>query len=487
MKYGCCFMLNMILPVLKNFREQIYQFFPSRRDATMELVDSLSSNKTARSVMELSLNPVHRRNYCSITRVLGEYKPSSLEKEQGQENELMKILSGLCVTEQQRAFHLFVVDCTPGPRVFSPTLEDRSYVYSPNMVCGNKPVTIGHKYSIAAYLPEKTNASSPPWVVPLSCKRVHTSNNGELVGMEQIAACIKSQSEFSGKIAASLGDSAYNNALCLSIAKNNPDQVHISRSRNNRKFFYQHSPGVSTEAKKRGRPKTYGNIHRLNDPATWMASDESIEFSQPSANDKNQVIKIDSWNNVIIRGKKTCKLSDYPLRLLRVRVFKETGELLFKRPLWLTAAGSRRMELSLLDIFHSYRQRFDIEHFFRLGKNRLLMDKIQTPDVHHEETWWQLVMITYAQLYLARHIANRHPNPWETSSSIFKTNRLMANPTHVQKDFERIIRMIGTPAQPPKTRKKAPGRQLGEVQVKRTRHEIVKKIKNKPVNEKMTA
>ncbi len=29
-------MLNMILPVLKNFREQIYQFFPSRRDATME-------------------------------------------------------------------------------------------------------------------------------------------------------------------------------------------------------------------------------------------------------------------------------------------------------------------------------------------------------------------------------------------------------------------------------------------------------------------
>lgn len=188
-----------------------------------------------------------------------------------------------------------------------------------------------------------------------------------------------------------------------------------------------------------------------------------------------------------MRGKKNCKLSDYPLRLLQVRVFKENGELLFKRPLWLTAAGTRRMELSLADIFLSYRQRFDIEHFFRLGKNRLLMDKIQTPDVHHEEAWWQLVMISYVQLYLARHIANRHPNPWETSSSILKANEAIKQPTQVQKDFERILRMIGTPAKPPKPRKKAPGRQLGEVQVKRIRHNIVKKTKNKPVNEKMTA
>ena len=141
-------MLDTILPVLKRFREKIYQFFPSRRDAAMELVDSLSSNKTARSIMELSLNPMHRRNYCSITRVLDEYKPDSIEKEQSQEKELTNILSGVCVTNEQRTFRLFVVDCTPAPRAFSPTLEDRSYVYTPNMVCGNKPITIGHKYSI---------------------------------------------------------------------------------------------------------------------------------------------------------------------------------------------------------------------------------------------------------------------------------------------------------------------------------------------------
>jgi hypothetical protein len=66
-------MLEEIVPILKKFRDRIYRFFPFRRDAAMDLVDALSSNTTACSVVELSLSPLHRRNYCSITRVLDEY------------------------------------------------------------------------------------------------------------------------------------------------------------------------------------------------------------------------------------------------------------------------------------------------------------------------------------------------------------------------------------------------------------------------------
>jgi len=479
-------MLEEIVPVLKNFRDSIYRFFPSRRDAAMELVDALSSNKTATSVVELSLSPLHRRNYCSITRVLDEYFSPDAAIAHQQEETLTKLLSGLCPSTQQGAFHLFTVDCTPEPRVFSPTLEDRSFVYAPNAVCGNKPITLGHKYSMIAYLPEKQGPHTPPWLIPLACTRVDTTQHAELVGMEQIAACIKSQRTFTSQLSVSLGDTAYNNPLCLGIAKSNDNQVHISRSRNNKKYFYPYLPDEIIDAKKRGRPKAYGDIHQLNDPATWRVPDKSIEFSQTSAQGKIQIIKIDCWNKIIMRGKKGSKLSDYPLRLLRVRVYKESGELLFKRPLWLTAAGRRRMELSLLDIFNSYRQRFDIEHFFRFGKNRLLMDKIQTPDVQHEESWWQLVMIAYAQLYLTRSIANVLPNPWEKYMPAFKANEIIKTPTQVQNDFERIIRMIGTPAQPPKQRNKAPGRQLGDIQIKRTRHPVVKKWKNTTVTEKMS-
>ena len=59
------------------------------------------------------------------------------------------------------------------------------------------------------------------------------------------------------------------------------------------------------------------------------------------------------------------------------------------------------------------------------------------------------------------------------------------NPTQVQKDFERIIQVIGTPAKPPKPRKKAPGRKLGDIQIKRLCHAIVKKKVKKLVDEKM--
>ncbi len=177
-------MLDEIIPVLKNFRDKIYhkiyQLFPSGQDAAMDLVDSSSSNTSATSVVELSLNSLHRRNYCSITRVIDEfYSPIDLSKNQQQNKEATRILSEPCITRSVRQFHLFAVDITPGPRVFSPTLTDRGYVYSPNnSIAGNKPITVGHQYSIAAYLPEKASALSSPWVVPLSCERIKTDQKG---------------------------------------------------------------------------------------------------------------------------------------------------------------------------------------------------------------------------------------------------------------------------------------------------------------------
>jgi len=162
---------------------------------------------------------------------------------------------------------------------------------------------------------------------------------------------------------------------------------------------------------------------------------------------------------------------------LRVCVYKESGELLFKRPLWLIAAGARRCELSLLDIFNSYRQRFDLEHFFRFGKERLLMNKIQTPDVNHEEAWWQLVMIAYSQLFLARNMAENTLRPWEKYSIALRSPIQEKSPTQTQRDFFRIIQEIGTPAKPVIPRNKSKGREMGDIQVKRQIHNVILKSK----------
>jgi hypothetical protein len=39
----------------------------------------------------------------------------------------------------------------------------------------------------------------------------------------------------------------------------------------------------------------------------------------------------------------------------------------FKRALWLVVDGARRNELTLLEVQQAYRQRYDLEHFFRFG------------------------------------------------------------------------------------------------------------------------
>lgn len=59
----------------------------------------------------------------------------------------------------------------------------------------------------------------------------------------------------------------------------------------------------------------------------------------------------------------------------------------------------------LLDIFHAYQRRYDLEHFFRFGKQRLLMNRYQTPKTEHEEKWWFLANLAYLQLWLAHPVA----------------------------------------------------------------------------------
>lgn len=54
-----------ILPV-EEFRKELYQTFMARADASMHLLDALTSNTTAQSVVELSLSPLFLHGYGSL-------------------------------------------------------------------------------------------------------------------------------------------------------------------------------------------------------------------------------------------------------------------------------------------------------------------------------------------------------------------------------------------------------------------------------------
>ena len=393
----------------------------------------------------------------------------SNNKEETQKK-MLSLLSEACPPLTERFYHVLAVDCTSNPRVNSPTVEDRSFVYAPNVIAVNKPITIGHQYSVVAYLPEK-NYQSPPWLIPLDCERVNTNQKAVLVGMKQISRCIQAQKIFSERPLISVGDSAYSHPSCIVEAGRNTNQIHIARTRNNRVFYYASSKIKSFSQK--GRPLCYGDKHALKDEKTWRNPDKQITFDVINKKGAATIIKMDCWNNMMMRGKYQEKMSDVMFRLVRIRVYKSNGELLFKRPMWLIVAGEKHFKLSLQEIFYIYRQRFDLEHFFRFGKNKLLMDKIQTPDVLHEETWWQLVMVAYSQLYLARKIAKNTANPWEKYLPSQRLSQEEKSPSQVQKDFQSIIKGIGTPAKAPKPRNKSAGRKQGMTQPKRLHHPVV--------------
>ncbi len=165
----------------------------------------------------------------------------------------------------------------------------------------------------------------------------------------------------------------------------------------------------------------------------------------------------------------------HPFTLVRVRLFNGQGELAFQRPLWLIVMGERRGQLTLLNIFQAYQRRYDLEHFFRFGKQRLLLDGYQTPDTDHEEKWWLLIHLAYLQLWVAQPVAHAVPRPWETTRPADPKHPLSA--TQVQRDFQRIIRQFGTPAAAPKRRGIPSGRPKGTVLTPRPRPAVVYKGK----------
>jgi hypothetical protein len=184
---------------------------------------------------------------------------------------------------------------------------------------------------------------------------------------------------------------------------------------------------------------------------------------------------------MLMTGTRDYPMHQHPFTLIRVRLFNEANEQVFQRPLWLLVMGQRRNELSLTEGWKAYVRRYDVEHFFRFGKQRLLMTAYQTPEVQHEENWWQIVQLAYVQLWLARYLAEAMPRPWERYLPQFQTQtkNQEISPSMVQRDFGRIIQEIGTPAKVPKPRGKSPGRTKGDRQKPRKRQKVIKKSVSK--------
>jgi len=170
----------------------------------MDLLDALSSNSQARSVVELSLEACFQREHTSVFKAIAAYRPEWMNKS------LAQLAAVSLPDPQQRSFWLLGVDTTPQPRLYAQTLKDRGYVYQPAAIQSNKPVTIGHCYSEVVLLPEREVQQGKPWVVPLSSQRVSSTDDKELDGAIQINVLLDDpQLPFHDQLCVEVGDTSY--------------------------------------------------------------------------------------------------------------------------------------------------------------------------------------------------------------------------------------------------------------------------------------
>src|SRR3990172_1903861 len=110
---------------LTQFRQEVYQNFNKRADALMDLLDALSGQSRAHSVVELSLESCFRREHTSVFKAIASYSPKWMKKS------LAQLASPCLPHPQHRPFWVLGVDTTPQPRPYAQTLKDRGYVYQP--------------------------------------------------------------------------------------------------------------------------------------------------------------------------------------------------------------------------------------------------------------------------------------------------------------------------------------------------------------------
>ena len=451
----------------RTFQNDLLKLFKSRSYSSLQLVEALAYAPKPTSVVELSQEAPFQRSYSTINKGLNEFASASLIFKEIREEGAIKTVEivdsylfskitkpfsimffKMLPQEINRKFRLFALDVTSIARIHARTLDDRSYVYQANQV--GIPITVGLQASVLTYLPEHSSQEAN-WQLPVSLQRVSTDTTACKVASTQL----KLISEITDSpLTVIVADIAYG-----TLAPYSEEQVVIARGRIDRKG---RRPVKGNQIFQRGRPRKYEPeiIRFMQDypSGTKAGSDEKYEYAD-MMNKQLVNVRLNRWNDVYVEGH--TELVD----VVKAEVFTENEEAkTLCRPLLLIVSGKQRREITALDAYQSYQRRFDIEHFFRFVKQKLLFCAYQTPHLDHQMSWWWFCLMAYWLLYHVRHLAQGITRPWHKTKELDAP----AGPGKVKRLFAiRIFPILGSPSPPPISGVKSLGRQLGTRLTKR--------------------
>ena len=424
---------------LQHMRKRSYQLMGNGRDGLFNLMDAVLTSRSVTSFVELSLSPVFQRSWSSL------YK--SLERSEPPATKLMQLYKQYLPVPEPGSQLLLAGDHTAWPRLWSPTLRERTYEHQPQPYAEASSVTIGHGYSSLVCVPERQGS----WALPLLHERITSFETPLEKAAQQLRAVCARLSQRP----LSVWDSEYG---CGQFIKLTAD-IHcdkLMRLRPNRVLY-----GPPPEYSGRGRPRKHGDKFTLKAEETWWQADaeQTVQSQQLGS------LRLRQWSTVHFR-----QSPDHAMNLVLVERLDKAGNRRHQ-PLWLVWVGHNMPALETL--WQLYLRRFCIEHWYRFIKQRLYWCLPHLGTAQQTQAWSTLIPLMSWQLWLARAECTDSPFPWQKPMSD-KT------PGRVANAFAAILVTIGTPAEGPKPRGKSPGWPKGKRRTQRPRFPTIKKTYSKP-------
>ncbi|SEH08114.1 hypothetical protein [Candidatus Venteria ishoeyi] len=161
---------------------------------------------------------------------------------------------------------------------------------------------------------------------------------------------------FDTELTVNVADSSYSKAYYLSPVRAFDNHVEVNRVAKNRKFFHLLSP-PDPHPGHGGRIKHFGTAFDLKDTGTWGEPDEETEIPWETHSGRKLQVKLQRWNDLLMRGKIDAPMYEKPFDLVCCQVFDQQDKLVFKNILWLIVFGKRRCKISTAAAYETYRQR----------------------------------------------------------------------------------------------------------------------------------
>lgn len=421
---------------LIDVRNQIYGCFRKAGDALVNVIDALLTETAAQSLAELSLSPFCERRWCSIYQAI---QQADIDRQN-----LRRLFAEQAPPPTEGKRLVLGVDASSIARPCSKTAADRTYVHQSNLPKGCKPVTPGWQFSTLTVLPETPSS----WTYILDNIRVRSDQTQCEAAAEQINEVVPLLKE--RPIA--LGDGGYGGMTFLELMADVPCDLLLRLAKN--RVLHRPAPPPTG---RRGAPQKDGARFACKDPSTHGTPDE---YWQGTNRDGHE-IEVSVWHHLHFKKARAIEVS--VIRIVRPQAQNTERD---PRTSWFLFRGEQAPALS--EVSDLYARRYSQEHGYRVDKQQLLWEtpRLRTPDQFQH--WTDLVACARNLLYLARPIAEKVRQPWES-------NHRELTPQQARRAMPRILAQLGTPARPPQPRGKSPGRKLGAIVNKAPRYKPIYK------------